>query len=33
MESYIEKLGHNFNRVDAPSRYHPLANKALKLKL
>jgi hypothetical protein len=33
MESYIDKLGHDFNRNKAPRRHHPLDPKALKLRL
>jgi hypothetical protein len=33
MESYIDKLGTDFKRANAPRRYHPLAVKALKLQL
>jgi hypothetical protein len=33
MESYIDKLGMDFKRVNAPCCYHPLAAKALKLQL
>ena len=33
MESYIEKLAHDFKRTNAPARHHPMDLKALKLKL
>jgi hypothetical protein len=33
MKSYIDKLGTDFKRINAPHRYHPLAVKALKLQL
>jgi hypothetical protein len=33
MDSYIDKLGHNFNHNNAPHRHHPLDPKALKLRL
>jgi hypothetical protein len=33
MESYINKLSHDFNRNKAPRRHHPLDSKALKLRL
>jgi hypothetical protein len=33
MKSYINKLGKDFKRVNAPRRYHPLAVKVLKLQL
>jgi hypothetical protein len=33
MKCYIDKLGTDFKRVNAPRCYHPLAVKALKLQL
>jgi hypothetical protein len=33
MESYIDKLGTDFERVNVPHHYHPLTVKALKLQL
>jgi hypothetical protein len=33
VESYIDKLSHDFNRNKAPRHHHPLDPKALKLRL
>jgi hypothetical protein len=33
VESYIDKLGHDFNRNKAPRHHHPFDPKALKLRL